>query len=351
MRTARNGQKSTLNGAITPVVAIEPKTHTKKFVLEVTDLDNADIGEQLSLADMITPEAPAKSTRSRKSTPKASQSTVSKARNKTAVEASLTVPIAASAVPPNQDVSQEIVAQFQQLRSDITQLQTRLAQLNQPENPTAASTPAPSSGASPQEPTQETGTTGLRLPDWREPELRSHYTLREAQAAYAALEQQQQQRTYKTAAPEELQAAHQTAQRLRQPLSPQRQQPPSTTQRPSQRRTVRRSVRRSGRRFHWDAHRFASNVYHLILRLIPIPRDPGTKLVDAAAWVLASIGLRLVLKLLIQLLPILTWPTHLLLAIPALVAAYLAFCVEHSRSDVIYRLLLMSIGLFFGSRL
>jgi hypothetical protein len=338
MRTVRNDQQATPTGAITPVVAIAPKsrTQTKKFVLEVTDLENTDIGEQLSLTEMMATEPSPKSTRSRKSTTKAttSKSTVSKARHKTAGEASLKVPIESPAgTTPTPDASQELVAQFQQLRHEITQLQTRLAHLDS----SSSGVPTANEPSHPQD-----SPNSVRLPDWHDPELRPHYTLREAQVAYEALERQQQQRTYKTVAPEELQAAHQTAQRLRPSLRPQRQQPPHPQ---------RRSRRQLRRRWRWDAHRFAHNLHQLIQQLIPIPPDPGTKIVDAAAWVLAAIGLRLVLKLLIQLLPILAWPTNLLLALPALVAAYLAFCVEHSRSDIIYRLLLMTVGLFLGSRL
>jgi hypothetical protein len=345
MRTVRTGQQSTPPGAITPVVAIEPKARaqTKKFVLEVTDLENADIGEQLSLTEMMTAEPSPKSSRSRKSTAKSTKSTVSKARQKTAVEASLKVPIESPPVPsPTADASQELVVQFQQLRHEITQLQTRLANLDAPTHAAHPANESPSPTGSDPSISQH-----VRLPDWRDPELRPHYTLREAQVAYDAIEQQQQQRTYKTVAPEELAAAQQTAQHLRQPLRPH----PPAQRRQQSRPSPRRSMRRSRRRFRWDAHRFVSNVYQLILRLIPIPPDPGTKMVDAATWILASIGLRLVLKLLLQFLPMLAWPTHLLLALPALVAAYLAFCVAHSRSDVIYRLLLITVGLFLGSRL
>jgi hypothetical protein len=68
-------------------------------------------------------------------------------------------------------------------------------------------------------------------------------------------------------------------------------------------------------------------------------------------WVAGSIALRLLFKAMIYLIPALALPLNLLMAIPAIVAAYLAFCVPNSRSDVIYRLLLVTLGLFLGSRI
>lgn len=108
--------------------------------------------------------------------------------------------------------------------------------------------------------------------------------------------------------------------------------------------------RRRQRRASW-LHLGKVTFLRLLDRVLPLPTDPISKIVDAIAWVLATIGVRLALQFLLIALPWFAYPLNALMTIPAVVAAYLAFCVPTSRSDVIYRLLLITLGLLIGSRL
>jgi hypothetical protein len=414
MGSVRNAQK-----AITPIVAIDPNAKANrqrlgKVVLEVADPDaHADQGEQLSLSEIVAAESPhstrtkstSKTTRTRAAAASkvtagkvtagkvtagkvtagkvtANKVTASQARQKSAIEASLKVPIGSepngaaptTGEPATDEPSRDqLLTQVQQLGSAIEQLQSRLEHLNHQSTPLSSSSPLASDAATTTPNSPTANSPNPRLPDWSEPKLRPHYTLKQARTAYEALEQQEQQRLLQMPAPTELQDAQTIAEDLRQtglrqtriqavnfPATPpravvgndyaQRRQALRQDRRPIG-KSPAASFRPSRRRYRWDAQRFVANVQQLVVRLMPLPVDPVTKLVDAAAWVLAAIGMRLVFKLLVQVLPFLGWPVTVLLAIPAMIAAYLAFCVEDSRSDVIYRLLLLTVGLFLGSRL
>ncbi|MBE9031069.1 hypothetical protein IQ266_15145 [filamentous cyanobacterium LEGE 11480] len=386
---------------LTSIIPVEPhtpasaktktKTKTKAtgpkgtLVLEVQDPDAvAALGEQLSLAnELVTPhptDTPAKTTRSRKrsTTTKAASSkaastksttrktttkrttkatSTTKAKQKNDVEASLKVAI-------TNPTEQQMLERIQQMDTTIAQLQSRLAELtpSAPPAPVIAPTIQPTT-------TAESNLQSPHLPDWSEPELRPHYTLQEAAQAHAAIEALQTHRKLQTADATEIDAAHEVADRLRQyrtpvelprrrsrrharihPVAASTAPTPLYRTNPTTTATHQR-LRRRRPRWRWDIQTFWRNLQALGQSLIPVPDEPGAKIVDVIAWVLASIGLRLVLKLMLQLIPPLAMPLNLLMAVPAIVAAYLAFCVHNSRSDVIYRLLLITLGLFLGSRL
>ncbi len=316
---------------IVPVEAATPTPRRGRLVLEVQDPEGiAPPGEQLSL---VTPDAaPVKSTRSRKraTTAATTKSTVSKAKQTSPIdEVSLKVPHrSAAATAPD-----PMLERVQQLSQTIEQLQSQLEQLHRP----GVVAPSPSLKAA-----QPRGqaTPNLHLPDWSEPELRSHYTLEESARAYAALEVLHSHRKLKTPAEPEIDQAHAVAHRLRRA-----QRRPATPGFAPSHRVKRRS------RWQWNHQAFLRNLQQLGQSIVPVPVEPGAKVVDVVAWVAGSIGLRLLFKGLIALMPFLALPLNLLMAIPAIVAAYLAFCVPNSRSDVIYRLLLVTLGLFLGSRI
>jgi hypothetical protein len=318
---------------LTRVVPLESPARTRRgrVVLEVQDPESgAPIGEQLSL---VPPDAAsAKSSRKRTT----SKSTVSKAKQTSPIdEVSLTVPHRAAAADP-------MLERVQQLSQTIEQLQSQLAQLHRPGD--AAPSPTIQAAAA-------RGTAPLHLPDWSEPELRSHYTLEESARAYAALEVLHSHRKLQSPAAPAIDQAYAVADQLRQTPAPARQ-----------RRGVRRSAAQlpgaaAGQRpkprsrWQWNRQILWRNLQQFAQSIVPVPVTPGAKVVDVVVWVVVSIGLRLAIKALIYLIPVLALPLNVLMAIPAIVAAYLAFCVPNSRSDVIYRLLLVTLGLFLGSRI
>jgi hypothetical protein len=253
-------------------------------------------------------------------------------------------------------------AAFDRIEQEIASLQARLDHLQR--NDSAPLQPAGSARAKGDRPHVDRPHPSPRLPDWCEPELRPHYTLREAQQAYTALETSESKRTMQSAAREELQVANQVAQQIRRRpgrsldlpsawSTPTQLTPTQSTSTRSQPRSSRRSRPRA--KLVWNAPQCGQNLCRVINqwvdRRVPIPASPGAKVVDATIWIVAAIGGRLLLKGLILLIPVLSLPLNILMAIPAIVAAYLAFCVEQSRSAVIYRLLLITVGLFIGSRL
>jgi hypothetical protein len=349
LTTARNAtaRDATAHNAITRVVETTPSSAARRqrgrVVMQINDPDmNADAGEQLSLTDLSdspglcdamgdvmgdmpvttsTASTVSKSSNRKTATKipskaaKASRST-SKARHKLTGEA-IAVPIA---LPP---ASPELSNQVEQMAATIATLQNRLAD--------------------------------LRLPDFSEQPIERSQTIAEAQAIYELVEARAAARKLQPPVAAERQSAYQVAQALRRtelPPTPRTSLPPRTTHTP--RSTRRSTAKPARRRFRWNPSLLWANLaslgQELGQRWVPIPRDPATKVVDAIVWVLVSIGLRIVGKLLVGSLPFLAGPVNLLLALPAIVAAYLAFCVANSRTDVIYRLLLTTLGLFLGSR-
>jgi hypothetical protein len=342
---------------IVPVETAAPKARRGRLVLEVQDPEaSAPPGEQLSL---VTPDAvpAAKSTRSRKRT--TTPATVSKAKQTSPIdEVSLTVPQRSTAA----QATDPMLERVQQLSQTIEQLQSQLEQLHRPSVSANDNAPSPTIKAAKP---RGKAAPHPHLPDWSEPELRSHYTLEESARAYAALEVLHSHRKLHPPAAPEIDQAHAVAQRLRQYQAPVNLPPARPDDQRSawgQRRAQRRPVasglaaapvhrvkRRS--RWQWNRQAFWRNLQQLSQSIVPVPVQPGAKVVDVVAWVAGSIALRWVIKGLIYLIPALALPLNLLMAIPAIVAAYLAFCVPNSRSDVIYRLLLVTLGLFLGSRI
>ena len=82
-----------------------------------------------------------------------------------------------------------------------------------------------------------------------------------------------------------------------------------------------------------------------------LPPTRGAIVADAALWVAAATGLRIGLTLLTKSLPFFNGPIVLLLFVPAVLASYLAFCVPKSSPVLIYRLLLLTLGLLLGGKL
>jgi hypothetical protein len=308
---------------LTRVVPLESSARSRhgRVVLEVQDPESAvPIGEQLSL---VTPDAaPAKSSRKR-TTPK---STVSKAKQTSPIdEVSLTVPHRAAA-----DAADPMLERVQQLSATIEQLQSQLAQLHRP----AADAIAPTIKAAK---SRVNAAPHPHLPDWSEPELRSHYTLKESARTYEALEALHSHRKLQRVDAGAIDQAYAVADQLRHAPAPSRQR---RSQRPKPRS-----------RWQWQPQTLWRNLQQFGQSIVPVPVTPDAKVLDVGVWVVGAIGLRLAIKALIYLMPLLALPLNVLMAIPAIVAAYLAFCVPNSRSDVIYRLLLVTLGLFLGSRI
>ena len=93
------------------------------------------------------------------------------------------------------------------------------------------------------------------------------------------------------------------------------------------------------------------DIYRHIQRLIPIPTEPRAIVVDAVLWTVSSVSLHVIFQVCIQIVPLLSFPLHLVMLFPALFAAYLAFCVPQSSTPSVYRCLLTTLGFFFGSKL
>lgn len=124
--------------------------------------------------------------------------------------------------------------------------------------------------------------------------------------------------------------------------------PAQTTVRPPQpsiptfRPTPQNPVTRSRRR---------KPAYRIVQRLLKLPDQNAGIAIDAALWVLAAAGLRVGLSFLVTLLPILNLPVILLMFVPALLAAYAALFIPQANRIGIYRLLLVTLGLFVGGKL
>ena len=92
-------------------------------------------------------------------------------------------------------------------------------------------------------------------------------------------------------------------------------------------------------------------IQRIMQRLLRLPQQNSGIAIDAALWVLAAAGLRIALKYLVMAVPILNFPVMLLLFVPALLAGYAALFIPKANRIGIYRLLLVTLGLFIGGRL
>lgn len=348
---------------LTSVVPVPPRTSQRrgKLIDEVYDAAaNADAGEQLSLEPALEPEQsqlvnecphpdchqPAKTTKKRTSTTSTSKSktntktnnrTVSKAKRKnTSVSFTINDVVDDIAEDELAIVNHEETQSLTDLQQQIAELQARLSGLQEQEMTPTRQHPN----------TQPSNTASPRLPNWSEPELRPHTTLEEAQQAYQALEVGTAHRYPR---PRHLTGANQGVSSFAESRSIATRLAEARLQ---QQQFSQSRVQRRRRKSHlrWDMQRFGQNLWRLMQQVLPMPPQPGAKVIDAIAWMIAAIGLRMVLKIIMLVIPAIAWPLNIVMALPALVAVYLAFCVENSRSDVIYRLLLITVGIFIGSR-
>lgn len=143
---------------------------------------------------------------------------------------------------------------------------------------------------------------------------------------------QEQDGTRSTSAPVQLPLERPTQPPVRPP------QPSIPTFRPTTQIPVGRTRRRKP-------------MQRIIQRLLKLPDQNSGIAIDAALWVFAAAGLRVGLSYLVTLLPILKFPVILLMFVPALLAAYAALFIPQANRIGIYRLLLVTLGLFVGGKL
>lgn len=67
-------------------------------------------------------------------------------------------------------------------------------------------------------------------------------------------------------------------------------------------------------------------------------------------WLAGAIGLRLLMGMVVGVVPMLGWVLPGMLLVPGVYASYLAFCEPDSRTDLVYRLCLLTLGFFLGSK-
>lgn len=92
-------------------------------------------------------------------------------------------------------------------------------------------------------------------------------------------------------------------------------------------------------------------LHRLLQRCLKLPEQNGALAIDAAVWILAAAGLRIGLKYWVAAMPVFNIPVIVLMCIPALLAAYAAFFIPQANRIGIYRLLLVTLGLFVGGKL
>jgi hypothetical protein len=120
----------------------------------------------------------------------------------------------------------------------------------------------------------------------------------------------------------------------------------------TQNRTQSRMQNHPAHRHRAQSNRASLRSFWIQFRpFLDIPKQPGTIAIDAGLWTLVAMGLRVGLQIAIAGLPWLALPLNLLMLLPAATAAYLAFCVPQSSTAIVYRLLLITLGLFLGGRL
>jgi hypothetical protein len=84
---------------------------------------------------------------------------------------------------------------------------------------------------------------------------------------------------------------------------------------------------------------------------VTLPKRAIAVPIDAVLWVLAAAGLRIALKQLVFLFPVLTTTVNVLIFVPALMAIVAALFLPGANRVGIYRLLLVALGLFVGGKL
>jgi hypothetical protein len=93
---------------------------------------------------------------------------------------------------------------------------------------------------------------------------------------------------------------------------------------------------------------YSQHLHQVALRL---PQKTLLQVADGILWVLAAAGLQYVLKLTVAGIPFLAAPVAALIFVPAIFAVYAAFFSPNADSMLLYRLLLVALGLFVGGKL
>ncbi len=300
----------------------DPNSFSSTLKATAADLDRV---EAPSLV-----EAPPPSTLARKrraTTPK----TAAKIKQQTPLKAKQTPSTQIKSIwEPTQP---SIVAQFQHLEQELRQLKTQADQINQQSIEiksemqalrTIAHTAHPPTAAT-QPPSAASQSAELNIPPF----------LLNRRAAnpepVAAASEDRLGRQAPADSPIETPAPLTSAQSL--------ETPPrfSTAPRPTTAVTPRRRTLRSG--------------WRQLRPWLQLPQTRGAIAADAVIWTAAAAGLRIGLTLLTKSLPFLSLPIVLLLFVPAVLAGYLSFCVPKSSPVLIYRLLLLTLGLLLGGKL
>jgi hypothetical protein len=86
-------------------------------------------------------------------------------------------------------------------------------------------------------------------------------------------------------------------------------------------------------------------------KFLQLPQDFSGLLIDTGVWVLSSAAIGFGLKLLMTQFPVLLIPLTLLKVVPAILAAYLALFVPKAGAISGYRLFLVMLGFWLGSKL
>jgi hypothetical protein len=133
------------------------------------------------------------------------------------------------------------------------------------------------------------------------------------------------------------------------PIPPLARPSQTTPQRPTQRPT--RSARRRPVKKGWNVRSIAPRLVKLWNQRLPIPQKSGAKAIDGMLWLAGAMGLRWLVGMAVGFVPVLGWVLQIMMLVPGIYAAYLAFCQPDSRTDQVYRLSLLTLGFFLGSKL
>jgi hypothetical protein len=133
------------------------------------------------------------------------------------------------------------------------------------------------------------------------------------------------------------------------PIPPLARPSQSAPQRPTQRQV--RSARRRPAAQGWKLRSIGPGLVKLWNQRLPIPQKSGAKAIDGMLWLAAAIGLRWLVGMTVGFVPVLGWVLQIMMLVPGIYAAYLAFCQPDSRTDQVYRLSLLTLGFFLGSKL
>ncbi|NJM48257.1 MAG: hypothetical protein HC860_20510 [Alkalinema sp. RU_4_3] len=134
------------------------------------------------------------------------------------------------------------------------------------------------------------------------------------------------------------------------PLPPLARPSQTIPARPTQRPAVQSARRRPMKRV-WTGRSLIQGFVKLWNQRLPIPQKSGAKAIDGMLWLAGAIGLRWLVGMAVGFVPGLGWVLPILMLGPGIYAAYLAFCQPDSRTDQVYRLSLLTLGFFLGSKI